>query len=325
MAVDEEKKNAKPTPTLRPSANKARVRVSNQLEPPKKKKEETKKEEIARRRRRLDVSTDSSSTSSDSSSKGAGFGVRRRGSGARPVKVAPEPVKGLLPAMLPLLPPALGKRRCTWITANSEEVYVSFHDEVWGFPVHDDRKLFELLIFSEALAELSWPAILNKRDAFRMLFADFEPSSVAEFTEKRIISLNSCNNSLLSEQKLCAVIENARQMLKVIEEFGSFSRYCWNFVNHKPLANGYRYPRQVPVKTPKAEAMSKDMMRRGFRCVGPTVIYSFMQAAGIVNDHLASCFRYQECMNLHAKETKGNAEDPAAISQALEKACSLQN
>ncbi|KAJ6675696.1 DNA GLYCOSYLASE SUPERFAMILY PROTEIN [Salix viminalis] len=186
-------------------------------------------------------------------------------------------------------------KRCDWITPNSDPLYMSFHDEEWGIPVHDDRKLFELLVFSQALAELSWLAILHMRDIFRKLFDQFDPSSIAQFTEKKLLSLKVNGNLLLSEPKLRAIVENAKQILKIQQEFGSFSNYCWRFVNQKPLRNGFRYVRQVPAKTPKAELMSKDLMQRGFRCVGPTVVYSFMQVAGIVNDHLISCFRYQEC------------------------------
>lgn len=157
----------------------------------------------------------------------------------------------------------------------------------------------------------------------RKLFEDFDPSAIAQFTEKRLMSLRVNGCLILSEQKLRAIVENAKSVLKVgvllrscgilvcwklietafwfvnwkqvKQEFGSFSNYCWRFVNHKPLRNGYRYGRQVPVKSPKAEYISKDMMQRGFRCVGPTVIYSFLQVSGIVNDHLAACSRYQEC------------------------------
>ncbi|KAJ4701917.1 putative DNA-3-methyladenine glycosylase [Melia azedarach] len=186
-------------------------------------------------------------------------------------------------------------KRCDWITPNSDPLYISFHDEEWGVPVYDNRKLFELLVFSQALAELSWPAILNKRDIFRKLFDNFEISSIAQFTEKRLLSLKVNGSLLLSEPKLRAIVENAKQMLKVQQQFGSFSNYCWSFVNHAPVRNGFRYARQVPVKTPKAELISKDLMQRGFRCVGPTVVYSFMQVSGMVNDHLLRCFRYQEC------------------------------
>ncbi|GFS34835.1 DNA glycosylase superfamily protein [Actinidia rufa] len=174
--------------------------------------------------------------------------------------------------------------------------YATFHDEEWGLPEHDDKRLFELLVFSGALAELSWLTILSKRHIFREVFADFDPMIVAKFSDKKITAPGSTASSLLSELKLRAIIENARQISKVIDEFGSFDKYIWSFVNYKPIISRSRYPRQIPVRTAKADVISKDLVRRGFRSVGPTVIYSFMQAAGITNDHLISCFRFQECV-----------------------------
>ncbi|CAN6699925.1 unnamed protein product [Malus baccata var. baccata] len=195
------------------------------------------------------------------------------------------------------------KKRCAWVTPNTDPCYAAFHDEEWGLPVHDDKKLFELLVLSGALAELSWPAILSKKHIFREVFAHFDPIAVSKLNEKKLITPGSAASSLLSEPKLRAVIENARQTTKVIEEFGSFDKYIWSFVNNKPIVSRFRYPRQVPAKTPKADVISKDLVRRGFRSVGPTVVYSFMQVAGITNDHLIGCFRFQECVN--AAEGKG--------------------
>ncbi|CAL5327574.1 unnamed protein product [Camellia sinensis] len=188
------------------------------------------------------------------------------------------------------------KKRCAWVTPNTDPCYAVFHDEEWGVPIHDDKKLFELLILSTALAELSWPAILNKRHMFREVFLDFDPIAVSKLNEKRTVTPGSAASALLSELKLRTIIENARQTRKIIDEFGSFDKYIWGFVNHKPTVSHFRYPRQVPIKTSKADAISKDMVRRGFRGVGPTVIYSFMQVAGITNDHLISCFRFQDCI-----------------------------
>ncbi|CAL5041680.1 unnamed protein product [Urochloa decumbens] len=196
----------------------------------------------------------------------------------------------------PVTPEAVeGRRRCVWATPTTDPWYVTFHDEEWGVPVHNDRRLFELLVLSGALAELTWPEILKRRQLFREVFMDFDPAAVSKINEKRLVAPGSIAHSLLSEQKLRAVLENARQILKIADEFGSFDRYCWSFLNHKPIVSKFRYPRQVPVKSPKADIISKDMMRRGFRGVGPTVIYSFMQAAGLTNDHLVSCFRFEEC------------------------------
>ncbi|XP_037427398.1 probable GMP synthase [glutamine-hydrolyzing] [Triticum dicoccoides] len=218
---------------------------------------------------------------------------KRRNSGSRGTcgESASSATCGTSPA---LVGPELEKRRCSWITANSEPVYVAFHDEEWGVPVHDDRKLFELLTLSQALAELSWPVILSKREEFRAMIDAFYNACVHDYTDKKINQFKSNGSTFLSEQKMRAMVANAKQIQKVVREFGSFSNYCWSFVNHRPITNGFRYARQVPTKTPKSEAMSKDLMRRGFRCVGPTTVYSFMQVAGIVNDHLLCCFRFDQ-------------------------------
>ncbi|KAL3819136.1 hypothetical protein ACJIZ3_005041 [Penstemon smallii] len=188
------------------------------------------------------------------------------------------------------------KKRCAWVTWSTDPLHTAFHDEEWGLPVHDDKKLFELLSFSTALAELTWPVILSKRHIFRDVFLDFDPIAVSKLNEKKITTPGGPASSLLSEMKLRAVIENARQICKIIDELGSFDKYIWGFVNNKPIVGSFRYPRQVPIKTSKADTISKDLVRRGFRGVGPTVVYSFMQASGITNDHLINCFRYQDCI-----------------------------
>lgn len=213
------------------------------------------------------------------------------------------------------------KKRCAWVTSSSDQSYTVFHDEEWGVPVHDDKTLFELLVLSGALSELTWPAILNKRHLFREVFADFDPMVVGKFNEKKLVGPGSAASSLLSELKLRAIVENARQISKVIDEFGSFDKYIWSFVNYKPIISRFRYSRQVPVKTPKADVISKDLIRRGFRCVGPTVIYSFMQVAGLTNDHLCSCFRFQECLSIAESEEVGSIkvkEDEQKIEEVME-------
>ncbi|KAL5217206.1 hypothetical protein ABZP36_017890 [Zizania latifolia] len=221
--------------------------------------------------------------------------------------------------------PELGKTRCSWITANSEPLYIAFHDEEWGVPVHDDQKLFELLTLSQALAELTWPAILNKREEFREMFDGFNYASVSEFTDKKInLFAKSNGNMLLSEQKIRAVVTNAKKVHKVIKDFGSFSNYCWSFVNHKPVKSSFRYARLVPIKTPRSEAISKDLMRRGFQCVGPTTIYSFMQVTGIVDDHLSSCFRSQACRH-HRDSVKNVRADPGLIERRLSSSSSSED
>nr|GMD30600.1 probable GMP synthase [glutamine-hydrolyzing] [Ipomoea batatas] len=199
------------------------------------------------------------------------------------------------------------KKRCSWVTSNTDPLYSTFHDEEWGVPVHDDRMLFELLSLCTALAELTWPAILSRRQTFREVFQNFDPVAVSKLNEKKIMAQGSPASSLLSELKLRAVIDNARQICKIIDELGSFNKYIWDFVNKKPVVNNFRYPRQVPIKTSKAEMISKDLVRRGFRGVGPTVVYSFMQVAGITNDHLVSCFRFHHCIAAADASNTGNS------------------
>lgn len=201
---------------------------------------------------------------------------------------------------------SVAKKRCAWVTPNTEPIYAAFHDEEWGVPVHEDKKLFELLSLSTALAELSWPTILNKRHIFREVFQDFDPVAVSKLNEKKIAAPGSPAGSLLSDLKLRAIIENARQTCKIIEELGSFEKYIWGFVSYKPTVGNFRYPRQVPIKTSKADVISKDLVRRGFRGVGPTVVYSFMQVAGITNDHLVTCFRFQDCIAVADGRDKGD-------------------
>ncbi|XP_071731476.1 uncharacterized protein [Rutidosis leptorrhynchoides] len=200
-------------------------------------------------------------------------------------------------------------KRCDWITQFSDPLHVTFHDEEWGVPVLEDGKLFELLVLSLASAELTWPEILYKRDKFRKVFDNFNPSYIAKFPDDNLLLLARKNGiMLLSEQKMRAIVENAIAFIKIQQEFGSFSSYFWRFLNKRPIKNQFRYARQVPAKTPKSELISKDLMKRGFRCVGPTIVYSFMQISGMVNDHLISCFRHIDCSNIDlksiAKETK---------------------
>lgn len=203
-----------------------------------------------------------------------------------------------------------GRKRCAWVTAYTDPCYAVFHDEEWGVPVHDDKKLFELLSLSTALAELTWPTILNKRHLFRDVFHGFDPIAVSKLNDKKITAPGNPAASLLSEAKLRGIIENARQVCKIADEFGSFDKYIWGFVNHKPIINKFRYPRQIPIKTSKADSISKDLVKRGFRGVGPTVVYSFLQVAGLTNDHLISCFRFHECVDVGTADEgqNGNLE-----------------
>ncbi|TKY64630.1 DNA-3-methyladenine glycosylase 1 [Spatholobus suberectus] len=275
-------------------------------------------------------STDSSTHSSGASSSGkvarrVSVPLRKKQGGPKTEKVISDNVAGSDDA--DLSDSLEGKKRCAWVTPNTEPCYVAFHDEEWGVPVHDDRKLFELLSFSGALAELTWPTILSKRKLFREVFFDFDPSAVSRMNEKKIVAPGSPANTLLSELRLRSIIENARQMCKVIEEFGSFDTFIWNSVNHKPIVSQFRYPRQVPVKSPKAEVISKDLVRRGFRSVGPTIIYTFMQVAGLTNDHVISCFRFKECTSnaeamdkessLNSKVKEKSNEEPTEVGLLL--------
>ncbi|GMI91919.1 hypothetical protein like AT5G57970 [Hibiscus trionum] len=256
-----------------------------------------------------DGGASSSSTGSSSSGKTGrggrrGVGVRRKQSeskGESGVMVVDSGEDGCLE----------NKKRCGWVTPNSDLCYVAFHDEEWGVPVHDDKKLFEFLSLSGALAEMTWPTILSKRHMFRETFLEFDPRAVSKLSEKKIGAPGSPASSLLSELKIRGIIENARQICKVIDEFGSFDKYIWSFVNHKPIVGQFRYPRQVPVKSSKSEVISKDLIRRGFRSVGPTVVCSFMQVAGLTNDHLMSCFRFQECITGVEPKGKVNNDDEA--------------
>ncbi|XP_050213050.1 uncharacterized protein LOC126664611 [Mercurialis annua] len=270
-----------------------------------------------------DASTDSfhSRASTGRLTRSNSLGTRRKQYASKPRSVASD-------RSLDSPPPSSGgpqtKKTCAWVTPSADPYYTAFHDEEWGVPVHDDKKLFELLVLSGALAELTWPAILSKRHIFREVFADFDPVAVSKFNEKKVTAPGSTASSLLSEVKLRAIIENARQMLKVVDEFESFDKYIWSFVNFKPIVSRFRYSRHVPVKTPKADVISKDLVRRGFRSVGPTVVYSFMQVAGLTNDHLIGCFRFQECLNAaEGKEENGVKVEEKMAESVVESEISL--
>ncbi|XP_030467593.1 uncharacterized protein LOC115686435 [Syzygium oleosum] len=181
------------------------------------------------------------------------------------------------------------EKRCSFITASSDRIYVAYHDQEWGVPVHDDRNLFELLVLSGAQVGSDWTSVLKKRPVLREAFSGFDAEIVAQYSEKKITSLNSLYGLELSQIR--GVVDNSKRILEVTKECGSFDKYVWGFVNHKPIATEYKTCQRIPVKTSKSETMSKDMVRRGFRYVGPTIVHSFMQAAGLTNDHLISCPR----------------------------------
>ncbi|XP_057458214.1 uncharacterized protein LOC130748978 [Lotus japonicus] len=185
------------------------------------------------------------------------------------------------------------EKRCSFITANSDPIYVAYHDEQWGVPVHDDKMLFELLVLSGAQVGSDWTSILKKRQDFRTAFSEFDAATVANFTDKQMVSISLEYGIDISRVR--GVVDNANQILEIIKNFGSFDKYIWGFVNHKPISTQYKFSHKIPVKTSKSESISKDMIRRGFRFVGPTVLHSFMQAAGLTNDHLITCHRHSQC------------------------------
>ncbi|KAL9420534.1 hypothetical protein AB3S75_038161 [Citrus x aurantiifolia] len=189
-------------------------------------------------------------------------------------------------------------KRCNWITKNSDKVYVAFHDECWGVPVYDDNQLFELLALSGMLMDYNWTEILKRKELFRDAFGGFDPKSVAKMGEKEILEISSNTAIMLAECRVRCIVDNAKCIMKILNEFGSFSSFMWGYVNFKPMINKFKYPRNVPLRSPKAEAISRDLLKRGFRLVGPVIVYSFMQAAGLTIDHLVDCFRYSECVSL---------------------------
>lgn len=186
------------------------------------------------------------------------------------------------------------KIRCGWCLKFDQ--YIQYHDEEWGLPVHSDRTHFEFLILEGAQAGLSWSTILKKRDGYRKAFANFEPARVARFTPARIEKLLSDPGIVRNRLKVGAAVNNAKRFLEVQDEFGSFDEYIWPFVGGKPIINKWKSLSEVPATTPESDALSKDLIRRGFKFVGSTVMYAHMQACGLVNDHLVDCWRYKAVM-----------------------------
>jgi len=180
--------------------------------------------------------------------------------------------------------------RCAW--AGTNPLYVAYHDQEWGVPLHDDRLLFEFLILEGMQAGLSWATILKKRDNFRRAFDLFEPPLVAQYGERKVSDLLGDPGIVRNRLKVAAAIQNARSLLEVQQELGSFDAYIWQFIGGKPKKNAWRSLADIPAHTPESDAMSKDLARRGFKFVGSTICYAFMQAVGMVNDHTVECFRY---------------------------------
>lgn len=184
------------------------------------------------------------------------------------------------------------KRRCDW--SGTDPLYVKYHDREWGVPVHDDRRLFEMLILEGAQAGLSWLTILKKREAFREAFDRFDPSRVAEYDGRKIRELLRNPGIIRNRLKIQAAVQNAKAFLEVVDELGSFDRYIWRFVGGKPIQNRRARLKDIPARTEESDALSKDLKKRGFKFVGSTICYAFMQAVGMVNDHVVECFRYKE-------------------------------
>jgi DNA-3-methyladenine glycosylase I len=183
------------------------------------------------------------------------------------------------------------RTRCAWARS---ALSIAYHDLEWGVPVHDDRVLFEFLILEGAQAGLSWETILNKREAYREAFASFDPARVARYTAARIDRLLQNPGIVRNRLKIHSAVGNARAFLAVQGEYGSFDAYVWSFVGGTPRVNGWKTLRQIPARTPESDALSRDLLRRGFKFVGSTICYAFMQAVGMVNDHTTDCYRYED-------------------------------
>ena len=183
-------------------------------------------------------------------------------------------------------------KRCNWSTSN--ELMIQYHDEEWGVPLHDDRRLFEFFVLEGFQAGLSWQIVLNKREGFRKVFDHFDPEIVAGYDEQKIEELIQDKSIIRNKMKITACVNNARRFLAIQKEFGSFDSYIWNFVDFKPVVNAFTDLKELPAKTPLSDEISKDLVKRGFKFVGSTIIYAHMQATGMVNDHMTYCFRYNE-------------------------------
>jgi DNA-3-methyladenine glycosylase I len=181
--------------------------------------------------------------------------------------------------------------RCGWA---KNDLAIRYHDTEWGVPLHDDKKLFEFLILEGAQAGLSWDTILRKRENYRKAFDNFDAEKIARYDEKKIAELLQNEGIVRNRLKIASSIQNAKSYLKILDEFDSFDSYVWQFVGGEPIKNARKNLSEVPAKTSVSDAMSKDLKRRGFNFVGSTIMYAFMQASGLVNDHLVSCFRYKE-------------------------------
>jgi DNA-3-methyladenine glycosylase I len=183
--------------------------------------------------------------------------------------------------------------RCEWV--GNDALLRAYHDEEWGVPAHDESRLFEFLILEGAQAGLSWSTVLKKREGYRKAFGNFDATVVSGFSEEDVSMLLADPGIIRNRLKIRSAIENAKAFLRVQEEFGRFEKYIWRFVNGNPVRNAWNRMTEIPCSTPESEAMSKDLRKRGFKFVGPTICYAFMQAVGMVNDHIVECFRYPLC------------------------------
>lgn len=198
--------------------------------------------------------------------------------------------------------PAREKKRCKW--AGTDPIYVAYHDDEWGVPVHDDRVLFEFLILEGAQAGLSWITILKRRDGYRKAFSNFDAKKVARYDKRKMARLLEDPGIIRNRLKVAAAVGNARAFLEVVEEFGSFDDYIWRFVDGAPVQNKWKTMKDIPPETEDSRALSHDLKRRGFRFVGPTIMYAHMQATGMVNDHVMSCFRHNQVARLGKKRRR---------------------
>lgn len=188
------------------------------------------------------------------------------------------------------------KKRCFWV--NENPLMIKYHDCEWGVPAHKDKYLFEKLLLDSAQAGLSWECILNKREGYRKAYSNFDYKKVARYTQKDITRLLKDPGIVRNKLKVSSSIENAKNFIEIQKEFGSFDAYIWSFVNNKTIQNKWKQHNHIPAFTKESEALSKDLKKRGFKFVGPTIVYAFMQAVGLVNDHTTDCFRYREVKKL---------------------------
>jgi DNA-3-methyladenine glycosylase I len=189
------------------------------------------------------------------------------------------------------------RKRCAW-TQGSSPLMLDYHDREWGVPVHNDRRLFEFLILEGAQAGLSWKTILDRRQNYRRAFDDFDARKIAQYTKKDINRLLKDEGIIRNRLKIEATVENAKRFIEAKKEFGSFDEYIWQFVGGRPIQNKFKKITELPAQTKESEVMSRELKKRGFRFVGPTICYAFMQAVGLVNDHTTDCFRYREIKKL---------------------------